>query len=477
MCFPFGLETLPPLPTAKDDALFFANRGLEPIYAPQRVIDAFAAIAARGRRRGWWWPTTVRCSARCRRRREALGLQDQVRFVGRLDAAAQAGHYARARWYFSLPRSDSVSVSVLEAMAHGCVPLLSDLPANRELVRSGDNGLILADGATPVGRRAAAAAGTRRRHCPRQPRLGAPARHVRPLRAGLPGALARAAGGMNILLLNHYAGTPALGMEFRPYYMAREWVRQGHRVQIVAADYSHVRARQPTAGDELIDGIAYRWVATPPYRGNGLGRVRNIWAFLRARVGRHAPAAARVPARRGHRLQHLPDGHLGGAAPGAAGRREAGVRGARPVAAVADRAVGHVALAPVHPPGAGGRGRRLPRCRRGGVDAAQGARLHGLARAGPAQAAHRAQRHRARRLAAARRSRCATTWRRRWPRRARPAARWSAMPARWACPTRWTRCSTRRRCCAAWRCSSCWSATGTRRRGWRGAWPTSSWTT
>ena len=47
-----------------------------------------------------------------------------------------------------LPRSDSVAVSVLEAMAHGCVPLLSDLPANRELVRSGENGLILADGAT-----------------------------------------------------------------------------------------------------------------------------------------------------------------------------------------------------------------------------------------------------------------------------------------------------------------------------------------
>jgi len=85
---------------------------------------------------------------------------------------------------------------------------------------------------------------------------------------------------MNILLLNHYAGSPALGMEFRPYYMAREWVRLGHRVQIVAADYSHVRARQPQAGDELIDGIAYRWVATPPYQGNGLGRLRNIGAYL-----------------------------------------------------------------------------------------------------------------------------------------------------------------------------------------------------
>lgn len=86
---------------------------------------------------------------------------------------------------------------------------------------------------------------------------------------------------MNILYLNHYAGTPALGMEYRPYYLAREWVRAGHRVQVVAADFSHVRARQPQAGDELVDGIAYRWLPTPAYQGNGLGRVRNIWAYCR----------------------------------------------------------------------------------------------------------------------------------------------------------------------------------------------------
>ncbi len=98
---------------------------------------------------------------------------------------------------------------------------------------------------------------------------------------------------MNIVYLNHYAGSPALGMEYRPYYLAREWVRAGHRVQMLAADFSHVRARQPqcarlpgapswVSGDEVIDGIAYRWYATPPYQGNGLGRVKNIWAFCRA---------------------------------------------------------------------------------------------------------------------------------------------------------------------------------------------------
>lgn len=97
---------------------------------------------------------------------------------------------------------------------------------------------------------------------------------------------------MNILLVNHYAGTPALGMEFRPYYLSREWVRAGHHVQVLAADHSHVRARQPPAGDEQIDGIYYRWYRTPAYAGNGVGRVRNIWAFCRA-VWRDTPRLLR----------------------------------------------------------------------------------------------------------------------------------------------------------------------------------------
>ncbi len=101
---------------------------------------------------------------------------------------------------------------------------------------------------------------------------------------------------MNILYLNHYAGAPSLGMEFRPYYLAREWVRTGHRVQMLAAGYSHVRARQPEVGaqpcDESIDGIAYRWYPAPAYQGNGLGRVKNIWRFL-SQVWRDAPRIVR----------------------------------------------------------------------------------------------------------------------------------------------------------------------------------------
>ena len=102
---------------------------------------------------------------------------------------------------------------------------------------------------------------------------------------------------MNILLINHYAGSTRHGMEFRPFYLAREWVRAGHCVQIVAASFSHIRAIQPELNgfvlDEQIEGIYYRWYATPNYQGNGAGRVKNMLAFMRA-LWRDGPRLARV---------------------------------------------------------------------------------------------------------------------------------------------------------------------------------------
>ncbi len=106
---------------------------------------------------------------------------------------------------------------------------------------------------------------------------------------------------MNILLINHYAGGPPWGMEHRPYHLAREWVRQGHHVTIAAASHSHVRSVQPTltAGErgatlEVLDGIHYRWYPTPAYSGNGLARLRNVRAFLKA-VQADAKTLAQAP--------------------------------------------------------------------------------------------------------------------------------------------------------------------------------------
>ncbi len=145
MVFPFGLEAMPPAPGPKDDGLFFANRGLEPIYRPERVLAQFAALAGEDGRLVVANDGSLR--AALEQQAAALQLGGRIRFVGRLGAEEQARWYAQARWYLSLPQSDSVSVSVIEALAHGCVPIVSDLPANRELVEDRVSGLVVPDGA------------------------------------------------------------------------------------------------------------------------------------------------------------------------------------------------------------------------------------------------------------------------------------------------------------------------------------------
>lgn len=89
---------------------------------------------------------------------------------------------------------------------------------------------------------------------------------------------------MNILLINHYAGSPKYGMEFRPYYLAKYWQSFGHKVKIIAASYSHLRNENYSVKKgitlEQHDDLNYVWIKTPEYEGNGLKRVLNIFAFL-----------------------------------------------------------------------------------------------------------------------------------------------------------------------------------------------------
>ncbi len=88
---------------------------------------------------------------------------------------------------------------------------------------------------------------------------------------------------MNIIIINHYAGSPKMGMEYRPYYMARQWVKQGHEVSIIASTESHIRKLNPTVKydfqEEMLDGVRYVWVKTPKYQANGAKRVFNMLSF------------------------------------------------------------------------------------------------------------------------------------------------------------------------------------------------------
>lgn len=101
---------------------------------------------------------------------------------------------------------------------------------------------------------------------------------------------------MNILLVNHYAGSPSLGMEFRPWYLAREWRRLGHEVTIIASTASHVRHEAvriaSDAEEATYDEQRYVWLRTPGYRTNGARRALNVLAFA-GQLVRHAATLRR----------------------------------------------------------------------------------------------------------------------------------------------------------------------------------------
>jgi glycosyltransferase involved in cell wall biosynthesis len=90
---------------------------------------------------------------------------------------------------------------------------------------------------------------------------------------------------MNIIYINHYAGSNIHGMEFRPYFMAKRWAEAGNKVTIVASSYSHLRTKNPDMQgkktmEQNIDGIRYFWIEGNEYHGNGVGRIKNMLSFI-----------------------------------------------------------------------------------------------------------------------------------------------------------------------------------------------------
>ncbi len=149
LTFSFGLEEMPDFDLAEKDLhLYYSNRMLSPNYNVDEVLrffreildadpDARLIIAHDGAER-----------RNLESRAGQLGLENRVSFKGFVGEKEQAANYRKAGFYFSIPTSDATSVSLLEAMAYGCIPIVSDIPANREWITEGLNGIYYRKGKT-----------------------------------------------------------------------------------------------------------------------------------------------------------------------------------------------------------------------------------------------------------------------------------------------------------------------------------------
>ena len=77
-----------------------------------------------------------------------LGIQEMVRFVGQVPPQEMPSILRQIAIYISTSVSDGTSLAMLEAMACGAFPVVTDIPANREWVDHGENGLLTQPGSS-----------------------------------------------------------------------------------------------------------------------------------------------------------------------------------------------------------------------------------------------------------------------------------------------------------------------------------------
>jgi len=89
----------------------------------------------------------------------------------------------------------------------------------------------------------------------------------------------------NIWIINQYTGTPYYGMNYRSYYLAKEFVKSGNKVTIFSGSYSHLFVHLPKIKGwftkEIIDEIDFIWIKTPHYTSaKSFGRIWNMLVFM-----------------------------------------------------------------------------------------------------------------------------------------------------------------------------------------------------
>lgn len=154
---PMGVELdrHPPRPyrAGTRPASFISTRALAPLYDLETLVRASKAIfAADPDVQG-----TILGDGPQRAALEGLskelGVTSRLAFGGLVPEDRVVEALGSTPVYVSTSRSDGASVSLLEAMSQGCFPVATDIPANREWIVPGENGLLF-----PVGDAGALAA-------------------------------------------------------------------------------------------------------------------------------------------------------------------------------------------------------------------------------------------------------------------------------------------------------------------------------
>jgi glycosyltransferase involved in cell wall biosynthesis len=138
----FGVEIATKESILPREKVIYSNRMHEPLYRIDEIILQAAPFLLANPA----WKLRIAASGSETERLKQLAEQhlpvSSVEFIGFQSATENRENYLRSTVYVSIPNTDGTSISLLEAMAYGCLPIVSDLPANREWIESGVNGIV-----------------------------------------------------------------------------------------------------------------------------------------------------------------------------------------------------------------------------------------------------------------------------------------------------------------------------------------------
>ncbi len=126
--------------------LIASIRQLEPVYDVATLIGALPLLGSEISRISLAVAGTGSQTEALASLARQTNVTGDVDFLGSLGHEEVIGLLQKTDIYVSTSISDSTSVSLLEAMACGCVPVVTDIPGNREWITDGENGYLFPAG-------------------------------------------------------------------------------------------------------------------------------------------------------------------------------------------------------------------------------------------------------------------------------------------------------------------------------------------
>lgn len=130
---------------ASDGTLINAvvTRSLEPEYKHDLILKAFSIVKQKSIP---FKLTIIGDGTELKKLKwlaKELKIDNEVNFVGRINNNDIPKFLQQANFYISTPITEGVSASLFEAMASGCLPIVSDLPGNRSWIQQKENGILV----------------------------------------------------------------------------------------------------------------------------------------------------------------------------------------------------------------------------------------------------------------------------------------------------------------------------------------------